>query len=283
MTPTPVDVESHATYSNPAAYERFMGRWSTRLAPLFVQFAGVRDGQRVLDVGSGTGSLSRHLLASGTATSVVGVDPTEDYVAFARRRVSNPRAQFDVSAAESLPYPDGSFDAALALLVLQDVDDPVCAARQMGRVTRAGGAVAACVWDFRDGMPMFAQFWLAAEIVAPDAVARRRATRPGTRLGIEELTTLWTRAGLAEVRTAILKIEQEFHSFDDFWLPFLAGATPTCQFAAAVNRDTSGALTNTIRRMIPNMRFDGSFSLPAQAFAVVGVASHPVARRRPSP
>lgn len=121
------------TYSHPAAYEQFMGRWSARLAPLFIRFVGVGDGQRVLDVGCGTGSLSRSLLASSKAMRVVGVDPTEDYVTFARQRVLDSRATFQVGSAESLPFPDKSFDAAMALLVVQDMDDPGRAVREMAR------------------------------------------------------------------------------------------------------------------------------------------------------
>jgi ubiquinone/menaquinone biosynthesis C-methylase UbiE len=260
------------TYSNPAAYEQFMGRWSARLAPLFTQFAGVQEGQRILDVGCGTGSLSRTLLASGKAISVVGVDPTEDYVSFARRGVPSSRATFQVSAAESLPFPDNSFDAAMALLVLQEFDDPGRAVREMARTTRRAGTVAASLWDFAEGMLMVSLFWQAAEAAAPEAVARRRAEHPPSRLGLQTLHELWIDAGLAEVRTACLELSQEFSSFDDYWLPFLTGCTPLCAFAVAVNRETRGELANALRRIIPGVRSDGSFSLPARALAVAGIA-----------
>lgn len=260
------------TYSNPAAYEQLMGRWSARLAPLFVRFAGVGDGQRILDVGCGTGSLSRSLLASGKAIRVVGVDPAEDYVAFARQAAADSRAMFQVGAAESLPFADGSFDAAMALLVLQEFDDPGRAAREMVRTTRRGGTVAACLWDFLDGMPMFSLFWQAAEAAAPETVARRRAEHPPSRFGPQALAELWTGAGLTEVRTAGLELSQEFGSFEDFWLPFLTEATPTSEFAMAVNRETRGELANTLRRIIPRVQSDGSFALPARALAVSGIA-----------
>lgn len=261
------------TYSNPTAYERFMGRWSARLAPLFIRFAGIGDGQRVLDVGCGTGSLSRALLAAGPGLSVVGVDPVEDYIAFARQSVLDTRATFQTSAAESLPLPDATFDAALSLLVLQEFDDPGRAVREMARTTRRGGTVAACLWDFVDGMPMSSLFWQAAEAVAPAAVARRRAERPPTRVGLPALADLWLGAGLSEVRTATLELSQEFSSFDDFWLPFLVPSTPVCEFAVAVNRETGGALANALRRIIPNPRSDGSFALPARALAVAGTTA----------
>jgi SAM-dependent methyltransferase len=261
------------TYSDPAAYEQFMGRWSARLAPLFVRFAGIEDGQRILDVGCGTGSLSRALLAAGRAISVVGVDPTGDYVAFARQSASDPRAAFQVSGAESLPFPDQSFDAVLALLVLPEFDDPGHAVREMARTVRRGGAVAACLWDFVGGMPMTSLFWRAAETVAPDAVARRRAEHPPWRLDLRALHDLWLDAGLAEVRTTALDITMRFRSFDDYWLPFLTGCTPTGAFAVAVDRDTGSALTHELRRIIPNARPDSSFVLPARALAVAGRAA----------
>jgi SAM-dependent methyltransferase len=260
------------TYSSPGNYERFMGRWSARLAPLFVRFADVRDGQRILDVGCGTGSLSRALLAAGEAISVVGVDPAEDYVSFARQHAADSRATFHVGAAESLPFPDESFDGALALLVLQEFEDPARAAREMARTTRRGGVVATCLWDFVDGMPMTSLFWQAADAVAPAMVARRRAERPPVRLGLQDLGELWRAADLSAVRTTYLELSQEFASFADFWQPFLAPSTPLSEFAAAVNQETRGALADALRRIIPGVRRDGSFALRARALAVSGAA-----------
>jgi ubiquinone/menaquinone biosynthesis C-methylase UbiE len=263
-----------ATYSNPDAYDLFMGRWSARLAPSFVRFAGIRNGERVLDAGCGTGSLSLTLLAAGDEIRVVGVDPAEDYVAFARRRTPDSRAVFRVGAAESLPFPDESFDAAMALLVLQEFDDPVRAVREMARTTRHGGRIAACLWDFVDGMPMTALFWQAAEAVAPETVARRRAERPPCRIGLRELKDLWSDAGLSEVRTESLEISQAFSSFDDYWQPFISGCTPLSTFAAAVDRETRGEIANILCRLIPNVQPDGSFILPARALAVAGITDH---------
>jgi ubiquinone/menaquinone biosynthesis C-methylase UbiE len=163
------------SYSNPAAYQRFMGRWSARLAPSFIRFAGVEDGQRVLDVGCGTGSLSAALLLAGPAIQVLGVDPVPAYVAFARQAVGESRAEFQTSTVEELPFPEAAFDAVLACLVLQEVADPARALLEMVRVTRAGGRVAACQWDFEGGLPMQSIFWGGAEALVPAEVARRRA------------------------------------------------------------------------------------------------------------
>jgi ubiquinone/menaquinone biosynthesis C-methylase UbiE len=133
-------------YTNPAAYQGFMGDWSARLATSFVQFAGMEAGQRILDVGCATGSLSSALLSLSPAVRVVGVDPVPAHVSFTREAVVDARADFQTSAAEALPIPDAAFDAALALLVLQEVGDPQRGALEMARVTRRGGRVAACQW-----------------------------------------------------------------------------------------------------------------------------------------
>src|SRR5262249_19756386 len=236
-------------YSNPAAYERFMGRWSARLAPLFVDFAGVIDGQHVLNVGCGTGSLTRALLASGHATRVAGVDPVADYVSFARQATPSSRAEFTVAPGQTLAFGSGTFDAALALLVLQDVFDPNGTAVEMARVTCRGGPVAACQWDFRDGLPMLSLMWQAAEAVAPEAVSRYRAERPISpcaRAAPEELAEIWLDVGLSEVRTARLDILMEFCSFDDFWLPFLGGPTAPTFFCRRPHPTNRGTLANTI-------------------------------------
>lgn len=249
-----------------------MGRWSTQLAPLFIGFVGVENGQRILDVGCGTGSLSTALLSVGPAVRVVGIDPVLAYVSFTRKAVPDRRAHFEASAAEAMPFPDAAFDAALALLVLQEVIDPLKAIDEMARVTRQGGRVAACQWDFHNGLPMQSIFWDAAETFVPQEVARRRTDDNAIkRAGLQELTDLWECAGLREVRTARLDLAMRFGSFDDYWQPFLAGATPTSAFAANLNRETENRLEQAVRSLIPGMKPDGSFVLPARALAVAGV------------
>jgi len=255
------------TYSNPAAYEAFMGRWSARLAPSFVDFAGVRDGQRILDVGCGTGSLTRELLKLGQAVSVVGIDPADTYVSFAAQAIPDDRVQFQGASAERLPFADASFDAALSLLVLQDVADQGRMVTEMARVTHVGGVVAGCQWDFQDGIPMFSLLREAVQIVAPGKIELST-----NRTSINDLAQLWSRSGLSKIRTAVLEMTMEFRSFEDYWSPFLGGSTPTSASMASLNQESNDELARVLRSKMPTPSPDGSFVLPARAWAVAGVA-----------
>jgi SAM-dependent methyltransferase len=261
------------SYSNPAAYDRFMGRWSARLSPIFLDFAGVQDGQHVLDVGCGTGSLSHAVVRIGEESKVTGVDPVPAYVAFARETVPDFRAQFQVGCPESLPFPGRMFDAALALLVLQDFADPWQAVSEMVRVTRPGGVVAATLWDFRDGLPMLSLFRQAAEAVAPEMVLHHRSQSSRREHSTpDDLAALWQSCGLSAIKIATLELPMEFSSFDDYWQPFLGGATPTSALAVAVNEQTGGALTDLLRNKLTGARSDVGFIIPARAFAIKGTA-----------
>jgi ubiquinone/menaquinone biosynthesis C-methylase UbiE len=260
-------------YTNPAAYERYMGRWSARLAPLFAAFAGIGSNSRVLDVGCGTGTLCRALIDLGPRIEVVGIDPAASYVEWASRSVLSPRAQFQVGAAEVMPFRDGAFDATLSLLALQELIDAPRAVREMARVTRRSGCVAACKWDFDNGLPMMSLFWQAAEAVSSDVVTQYRAKR-GSRpdyAGSDRLIELWRDCGLNEVRTAALEINMEFASFEDYWLPFLGGATAVCVFARDLNDATQGAVATALRTKLASAFGAGGFTLPARAWVVAGV------------
>jgi ubiquinone/menaquinone biosynthesis C-methylase UbiE len=259
------------SYANPGGYERFMGRWSARLAPTFLRFARVKDGQKVADVGCGTGVLSRALAAFGPALRVTGIDPSPEYLSFAARDLPAERMRFQVGHAEALPFGDGVFDAALALLVLQDFDEPEQAVREMTRVTRTDGVVAACVWDFDHGLPMLSLLRQATEAVAP---AQALATSRKRHASLQDLHALWRERGLRDIAIETFEINMAFASFDDYWQPVLGRSTPTSTFVARLNEQTGGALARVLREKIRDMAPDGSFVLPARAFAVRGLASY---------
>jgi ubiquinone/menaquinone biosynthesis C-methylase UbiE len=204
---------------------------------------------------------------------MTGIDPVLAYVAFAREGLPDRRVHFEVGTAETLPFLDRSFDAALALLVLQDFTDPAQAVKEMRRVTRPGGVVGTCQWDFRDGLPMLSLFWQAAEAVAPDAVSRHRNHNPSLQCAtLHDLEDLWRSCGLSDIETTTLETAMHFSSFDDFWEPFLGRATPSSAFAATLNIKTDGALATALRKQLPCAQPDGSFVLPARAWAVKGTA-----------
>jgi SAM-dependent methyltransferase len=253
-----------------------MGRWSARLAPAFLDFCQIDSPGRVIDVGCGTGVLSEAAAARWPDVEILGIDPAPDYVAFARARLSGKAATFGVGDALALPGPAAAFDGALALLILQEFDRPERLVAEMVRLTRPGGTVATCQWDFVDGMPMLTQFWNAVAAVEPGAASARESRREGARRPPRGRTTetslaaLWRGGGLADVATGALRVVQEFADFEDYWAPFLSGATPTSTYAAGLPGEVQAALRAELRRAILGDGPDRPFSLSATALAVRG-------------
>lgn len=264
-------------FSNPEAYELWMGRWSTRLAPAFVSFAGLPKGGRVLDVGSGTGALAAALLEGVEDATVIGIEPAESYVAYSRERLRDERLRFEQGDALAIPFEDDSFDGALALLILQELLDEPKAVQEMCRVTHAGGCVATSQWNFEDGIPMLSLFWEAViETIATNA-AREAATECMVVSYPDEdaLRHLWQDVGLVEVETQGLEIAMEFASFEDYWAPFLSGVTPASSYAGRLSEDEREALKDCLRQKTLGQGRDRPFSLLAQAWAVRGVVPQP--------
>jgi SAM-dependent methyltransferase len=257
-------------FSESDGYERFMGRWSRQLAPLLVSFAGVGQGDTVLDVGCGTGALTI-AAAQVSAARLTGVDPSSAYVDAARRRTSDDRVQFLVGDAAALGFADATFDRVLSLLVLNFLPDPGRALREMIRVTRPKGVVAAAVWDYGEGMGMLRAFWDEALALHPAAASRDEGHMPLSRRG--ELTDLWRANGLNDVDEQPLTIEQAFASFDDYWEPFVGGQGPAGSYAVALAEPQRAALRSALRDRFANRHAGPGFSLTARAWAVRGVVA----------
>lgn len=251
------------------AYESFMGRWSRLLAPLFVEFTGVRDRDRVLDAGTGTGSLASALEQSGGSVEVTGIDPSEGFVAYARTNARTARARFEVGDAQRLQFADGSFDVAMALLVMNFIPDHEKALAEMRRVTRAGGKISACVWDYDAGMQSLRFFW--DEVVALDPALAVKDERNMKLCRQGQLGALWRTGGLAEVEEKALVITQHFASFDDYWSPFLEGAGPGGAYVVSLPEGRRSELAARLKRRVLANRQDGPFSLPARAWGVKGI------------
>jgi SAM-dependent methyltransferase len=256
-------------FSESEAYERFMGRWSERLAPLFLKFAGLKDGERVLDVGSGTGSLAFAVRKEAPAGLVVGIDPSPAYVAYARARPGGEHVTFEEGDAQRLRFPDSSFDKSLALLVVNFIPDRAAALREMARVTRPGGVIAAAVWDYGEGMEMLRVFWDEALALDPASGKRDERQMPLCRPG--ELAALWRSQGLLDVREEGLVIPLAFASFDDFWSPFLGGQGPAGAYVAALPAGLRHELEQRLRQRLLGAGNDRQITLKARAWAVRGV------------
>lgn len=249
-----------------------MGRWSARLALLFLDFCDVDDAKSYLDVGCGTGALTKTIRARHGDATVVGLDPAKEFIARLSAEAADGRSWFCRGDAQDLPFADARFDAALGLLILQQMPDPLRMVREMARATRPGGTVATAIWDFRNAMPMFSIFWDAVANVAPAVAAERSAnkSRPITGPSEESLSELWRAAGLAEVTATTIELSQDFSGLEDFWAPFLSNATPSSSVASKMEAHTQAALKEEIRSRLFGDRPDGPFSLTAGAFAVRG-------------
>ncbi len=252
-------------FANALAYEELMGRWSTRLALLFANFAKITDGSRVLDVGCGTGSLVRTVASMARQSEIVGIDPVQPFIEYARTHCADSRITFDRGNALDLPYPTASFGHTLSLLVLMFVPRPEKAAEEMRRVTRPGGTVAAATWD-RDGLEMSAVFWEEAVRLDPDAEARSERPQRLNRAG--QLTALWQATGLQQVEETVLEIGMDFMSFDDYWQPHLKGVGPSGAYVDGLPPEQRETLRGALQK---RLRADGPFSLRAKALAVRGV------------
>jgi ubiquinone/menaquinone biosynthesis C-methylase UbiE len=253
------------TFAAPAeTYDRYMGRYSRRLAPLIAEFGGVAPGMRVLDVGCGPGALTEHLAGRVGAEQVAAVDPSEPFAQACAERV--PGADVRAAGGERLPWGDDEFDSVLSQLVVNFMDDPPQGVSEMRRVARPGGVVAACVWDHAR-MEMLRNFWDSALALDPDAPTEAKRMRFGTP---DELRELWTDGGFEEVITDSLEVEEEYESFDDYWEPFTAGVGPGGAYCVSLDDYARAALREVCRRRLGDP--SGAFSLPARAWAARGLA-----------
>jgi SAM-dependent methyltransferase len=250
-------------WSSGDAYEPFIGRWSRLVAAEFLAWLDVPPGATWLDVGCGTGALTATVLRSAAPSSVLGVDPSPSYVAFAASHVDDPRATFRAGDAMALPVEPASFDVVVSGLVLNFVPDPAAAVAEIRRAARPGGTVGAYVWDYgAGGIGLLRAFWDAAVALDPAAAALDEAVRfplcgegaLGAAFGVEARG---------------ITVPTVFRDFDDYWTPFLGGQGPAPAYLASLPEDRRVALRESLRERLP-VASDGSIRLTARAWAVRG-------------
>jgi SAM-dependent methyltransferase len=244
------------------AYDRFMGRYSSPLASVFADFGRVSDGQTVIDVGCGPGALTEELVRRVGASAVAAVDPSAPFVSAIEERL--PGVNVQLAPAEELPFDESSFDAALAQLVVLFMRDPVAGLREMARVTRDGGVVAASVWDHGGGHGPLSVYW---EVVREfDPGARDESNLAGVSEG--SLTGLFEQAGVREVDERPLTVSVEHQTFEEWWEPYTLGVGPAGAYVAGLDPEQQAKLRERCRARLP----EPPFVIEARAWCARGLA-----------
>jgi ubiquinone/menaquinone biosynthesis C-methylase UbiE len=244
------------------AYDNFMGRYSVQLSAELADLAGVKAGQRVIDVGSGPGALTAELVRRLGTDAVAAADPSKPFVEAARERY--PGVDVRLAPAEELPFPHDSFDAALAQLVVHFMADPVAGLAEMARVTRPGGVVTACVWDLAGGRAPISPFWQAARELAPDT--KEESNLAGAR--DSHLAELFREAGLRDVEQSEMSATVEYETFDEWWQPYTLGVGPAGAHVQSLGAAELAELRDRCRELLP----EPPFAFTAYAWAVRGLA-----------
>lgn len=258
------------TWERGDPYEQYVGRWSRRVAPLFLSWLSIPAGRHWLDVGCGTGALSAAILDQCSPKSVTGVEPSDGFRAKAGQLLAG-RAQIQQGDAAHIPLDAASMDATVSGLVLNFVPDVRVALAEMARVTAGGGTIAAYVWDYAGKMELMRFFWDAAVELDPGAAkmdegARFPLCRP------QALSALFESAGLRRIEVKGIDVPTPFASFEDYWRPFLGGQGPAPAYAMALDESARARLRDRIRERIPQ-ETDGSISIIARAWAVRGMVA----------
>ncbi len=269
---------SNYTANNAEAYERLMGRWSGRLANALIDFAGIESGNRALDVGCGTGSLAIALAARSEPAAIIGVDIAEPFIDYASCRSVDPRLTFRIGDAVALDFPDASFDRCFSLLALNFMGNPKRALGEMRRITRAGGIIAAAVWDFPGGLMYQRIFWDTAAALDPEADRARGRHYSSPLTGPGELAAAFRDTGLQDVDGCSMTIRMEYDDFSDYWEPIANAQGPVGDYVKRLAPDRLDTLAAAVQRAYLAGGPDGPRSMAATAWAARGV----VPQRLPS-
>jgi SAM-dependent methyltransferase len=251
-----------------SAYEPYVGRWSRLVAAEFLRWLNVPAESRWLDVGCGTGALTETILKYAAPSEVKGVDRSEGFIDYARRQVTDERAQFEIGDAQALPIEPHHYDAAVSGLVLNFVPQSLAMVQQMAQAVKLGGVVAVYVWDYSSKMQLMRHFWNAAAALDPKAADLDEGRRFPL-CNPQPLTDLFQNAGLNHVETRWIDIPTDFKDFDDYWQPFVGGQGPAPTYTMSLSEEHRAALRDRLRASLP-VAIDGSIPLVARAWAVRG-------------
>ena len=263
------DKKENPMFSAGEKYDRQTGAWSQLLAPGFVEFMQIREGDSVLDVGCGTGILTLTISRNTKASKIVGIDQSAGFIKYASEKRSDARVSYKQGDAQSLPSSDASFDRSMAMLVIGFIPDASKAVRELKRVTKPGGSVGAVWWDTVGRMDHNRSLWEAAIAVDPsaDSVSPGKYIAYGSAEGI---SACWTDAGLRDVDVRGLVVEREFASLDDYWLPLVTAQGVAGTYLGSLSPELQAAIRERLRQNLLGDRADGPFSLQAKAWAVKG-------------
>lgn len=262
------DGTTHPTYKNGTTYDDYMGRWSEILAKSFIHFLPIKDGEEILDVGCGTGSLSKIIAENFNINRIVGIDPALNLLHHAHLKNTDPRLSFMWGLGEKIPIMDNQFDSSIALLALHNVPEPHKAVEEMMRVSRKGGLIAACEWDFSEGMEMFNILWETLIEIDPTA---EKSHPKQIKLGRKgDLSGLWHKCGLTDIKSETINVVMEFKNFDDYLLPAMAGAQSAVRCLEKLSSDERCEFKEALRTQLLGNKNDGIFTLNARAWAVTG-------------
>ena len=257
--------EAPNLFDDGAAYERLMGRWSRVAGEKFLDWLDAAKNLNWIDVGCGNGAFTQLLVKRCAPASVIGVDPSEGQLAFARTRPEAKAAEFRVADAQSLPFPDNSFDAAAMALVIVFVPDPVKAVTEMARVVRPGGLVATYMWEFPDGTPL----WPLSRGIK--ALGFEPPERPNVQASARDaMRAIWQQAGLQSLETDVIRIRVHYSNFDDFWTSNTMPVGPSGKALSQMTASAREQLKAHLREQMPTAP-DGTLSYEAYANAVKGI------------
>ena len=261
--------ENIDVFRNASAYFGYMGRWSRLVAKEFVSWLEVATGRTWLDVGTGTGVLTQVILDQAAPANIVGIDPSKDYIAFAKQQINDERVEFRLGSTGDLTLEQSEFDVAVAGLVLNFIPSAEEALESIVSAMREGGMIAAYVWDYANQMQIMRHFWSAAIKIDPLA-AEFDAGKRFTLCQPDNLRALYTTGGLVDVEVIPIDIRTDFADFNDFWLPFLAAQGSISKYLMSLDKEAKAALRNQLQIQVP-IHADGSIHLIVRAWAVKGI------------